>query len=371
MFTDRRILTVDDSSFIRVLVRNVLSKQGGQVDEASDGHSALARFAENTYDLVLLDLMLPDLDGIQVLEQMRQTNDECVITMLSGAGDLKTALSAVQRGADGYIEKQDLSRGDDFAQFFYSLTQAQKHRAGLVAQKQLRQLQADFYSMVAHDMRSPLVSMVMAVETLEDALENETPQIEPAEVLDIIRRGCEKLQRLVNNYLELTKIEAGYLQLTLEKTELRQLVEASANLARLPAHNNRHTLTLRLPPEPLWATVDGDQLQQAFDNLINNAIKYTPAGGQITIELSVETEHLLFRVTDTGNGIPPAQLPALFTKYHRLRTDATRQIKGTGLGLLIVKEIVEAHHGSVQVASTGLPGEGASFTILLPRQILA
>jgi len=365
-FENHTILTVDDSPFTRVLVRSLLTKSGAKVDEAATGEDAIRRAKEKDYTLILLDLMLPDIDGIQVLEQIRAFNDECVIALLTGTSDVRMAMTAVQHGADGYIEKQDLSRGDDFAQFFYSITQATKHRAGLTAQKRLRQVQSDFYSMVAHDMRSPLTAMLMAAETLEDALVSDTNR-DHLELLGVIRHGCAKLQQLTHDYLDLSKIEAGYLQLNLHPTDVRELVEDSARLARLQAQAKQQHLVLDLPPTPLLAQVDRDKLQQAFDNLISNAIKYTPPQGTITIQLSAENQRVLFQVRDTGSGILPEHLPALFTKYHRVPNDVTRGVDGTGLGLLIVKEIITAHHGFVTAESTGQPGAGATFTVSLPQ----
>jgi signal transduction histidine kinase len=105
-----------------------------------------------------------------------------------------------------------------------------------------------------------------------------------------------------------------------------------------------------------------------LDNLISNAVKYTPDAGRITVQLRSEAGQAVLRVSDTGQGIPPTELSALFTKYHRLPGEATRGIHGTGLGLLIVKEIVEAHGGSVSAASEGIPGRGATFTVRIPLE---
>jgi signal transduction histidine kinase len=120
-----------------------------------------------------------------------------------------------------------------------------------------------------------------------------------------------------------------------------------------------------------WA--DAERMKQVFDNLLSNAVKYTPEGGQISVRLSEDPQsgQAVFRVRDTGRGIPRDQLPALFTKYHRVPGQATRGIRGTGLGLLIVKEIVEAHGGNVQVESEGIPGKGTTFTIRIPLRFLS
>ena len=182
----------------------------------------------------------------------------------------------------------------------------------------------------------------------------------------MIDDAAQRLFRLINDYLDFAKIDAGYLRLDLAEVDLIQVVESSARFAYLKAQARRQHLALDLPPGPVMAQADAERLKQVLDNLLSNAIKYTPERGQITLALRVEGEQAVLQVSDTGRGIPKAALPQLFTKYHRVPGEATRGILGTGLGLLIVKEIVEAHGGSVQVASDGVPGSGSVFTIRIP-----
>jgi signal transduction histidine kinase len=192
------------------------------------------------------------------------------------------------------------------------------------------------------------------------------------ELLSIAKTAADKLLNLINDYLDFAKIDAGYLRLDLGEAELRGIVEASAHIAGPQVNAKRQTFALDLPPDPVPAHADAERLKQVLDNLISNAIKYTPEGGHITVQLCVEDEHpigykqAVFRVSDTGRGIPPEQLPALFTKYHRVPGETTRGIHGTGLGLLIVKEIVEAHGGTVSAESEGVPGKGSTFTVRIP-----
>ena len=154
MFEGKRVLTVDDSATIRVFLHTLLQARGAQVEEAANGQQAVALWdAGHQYDLVILDLLLPDTDGIKLLQRLREHDDESAVVMLTGMGGIKSATAAVQKGADGYIEKQDLSVGGDSTEFFYALEQAMDRRDGIVAQKQLQQVKADFYSMVTHDLR--------------------------------------------------------------------------------------------------------------------------------------------------------------------------------------------------------------------------
>jgi signal transduction histidine kinase len=310
--------------------------------------------------------MLPDIDGIQLLQQIRQKDEHCTIVMITGTGGIKTATMAVNNGADGYINKQDLTIGNDPADFFFALEQALERRGGLIAQKELQDFKADFYSMVTHDLRNPTGSIKLSAEMLING-DMGTLTEEQLEVVRITYNSATKLLDLINNYLDFAKIDAGYLRIDIGDVELRGLVESATKMVRFQTQAKEQTLTLDLPPEPINARADGERLKQVFDNLISNAVKYTPYKGSITVHLSANETHATFRVTDTGYGVSAEQLPQLFTKYHRVPGQSTRGIIGTGLGLLIVKEIVTSHSGTINVQSDGL-GLGTTFTVTLPLQ---
>jgi signal transduction histidine kinase/HPt (histidine-containing phosphotransfer) domain-containing protein len=366
MLHNKHVLIIDDADTIRTYLHSVLTQKGAVVDGASTGQEGLAKCAEKTYDLILLDLFLPDTDGIEVLKNIRMTNDTSTIVMITGFGGIGSAITAVQLGADGYIEKQNItSTHRDHVEFVYCLDQAMEHRAGLVAQKQLDQIRADFYAMVTHDLRNPVTQILMAGTMLIDG--SVVPLTPPQhELVMMVNMAAERLLYLTNDYLDLAKIDAGYLRLEFAQVELTQLVRSSTRLAQLQAQAKRQTFTLDVPTQPVLAWVDAERLKQVLDNLLSNAIKYTPEGGQITLQLSVEAGHAVFCVRDTGIGVSPEYLSRLFTKYHRVPGEATRGVAGTGLGLLIVKEIVEAHGGTVSVASDAVPGKGAAFTVKIP-----
>ena len=144
----QRVLTVDDSRAIRAFLHELLESHVASVVVAADGASARAAFgAGGLFDLVLLDLVLPDVDGMQLLREIRAVDGDCAIVMITGAGGVHSATAAVLEGADGYIEKQHLTTAGENAQFFYALAQAVEHRTGIVAARRLESMKADFYSM--------------------------------------------------------------------------------------------------------------------------------------------------------------------------------------------------------------------------------
>lgn len=364
MLKDKNVLTVDDSRTIRIFVKALLQSQGAKVTEASGGQQAIELCQTNKYDLILLDLVMPNVDGLQVLRELRQNNQETTVVMLTGSGNIKSAIKAVQEGADGYIEKQDISLDSDYTEFVYGLEQAMERRAGLIAQQQLEQIKGDFYAMVTHDLRSPTSTIHLALQMLQEQDMVGPLNQEQEKIIEVITKATNTLNGLINDYLDFAKIDAGYLRLEWRTSNLPPILQSSVHLAQMQAKAKSQTLILDCP-DKLHAVVDARRIKQVFDNLISNAIKYTPRRGKIKVQLSQQQRQVIFKVQDTGYGIPAKQLPSLFAKYHRLPGEATRGIRGSGLGLLIVKEIVEAHHGSVKAESAG-KGKGSTFTATIP-----
>jgi signal transduction histidine kinase len=359
----KRVLTIDDSSTIRNYLRKALGQRGAEVDGAETGEEGLALCAANRYDVVLLDLLLPDMDGLAVLKRLRKVNQDAAVVMLTGAGGIKSAMAAIQQGADGYLEKQDMA-GTDPNEFYYALSQGVAHRAGIVARKQLDEVKADFYSMVTHDLRNPTGVILLSVDSI---LQGEAGEVtdEQREVLAVVQNATKQLMGLINDYLDFAKIDAGYLRLDLSEMDVREIAQHSAHFARVQMQAKEQTFTLDLPSEPVPARADPKRLKQVVDNLLSNAIKYTPRRGAVSLALAVDGEFAVVRITDSGYGIPPEQLLGLFQKYHRVPGESARAVTGTGLGLLIVKEIVTAHGGTVEAASAG-PGKGSTFTARIP-----
>ena len=366
MFENKRVLIIDDADTIRTYLRNVLAPKNASVDGAATGQDGIRKCSEHHYDLILLDLLMPDMDGIEVLQQIRAKNDTSTIVMITGHGGIKSAIAAVQLGADGYIEKQDItSTIRDHVEFLYALEQAMDHRAGIVAQKQLERIRADLYSMITHDLRNPATLIVMAANMLTETT-SESLSTRQRELVEMIEGAANQLMHLTGDYLDFARIDGGYLRLDFEETDLIQIIEASAQLVELQTRVKGQTLTLDLPPEPVLAWVDGEWLRQVLDNLFSNAVKYTPEDGHIALRLWIEDDHAAFEIRDTGIGIAPDQQPIMFTRYHRVKNAETRSIPGTGLGLIIVKEIVEAHGGTIHVESEGIAGKGTTFTFQIP-----
>jgi signal transduction histidine kinase len=358
----KRILTVDDSGLVRSALKRIFKDTSAKLEEAKNGTQAVERISEiSKFDLILLDLEMPDLNGIQVLEQIRRASQDVVVVMLTSSEDIKKAITTIREGADGYFQKQELPLEGDKTQFFEALEQAKNYRSGIIARRQLEQLKTDFYSMITHDIRNPANVVELAIdELLED---KNTFDANQQKMLVLASEAAKKMISLVTDYLDYAKIDAGYLKIETKETDLCNLVKSSSDQARVIATEKHQTLTLELP-EKLNAFVDESKLKQVVDNLISNAIKYTPEHGSIEVKLEQKNDFVRFSVKDTGHGISSEHLKLLFEKFARLPGE-THRSKGTGLGLVIVKAIVEGHGGKVWAESKGV-GEGSTFQLEIP-----
>lgn len=221
------------------------------------------------------------------------------------------------------------------------------------------QRRLDFYSIVAHDVRSPLSAMLLRTDML---LQGTRGELAPTVLADVrkIQGGIHSLMRMINDFLDLAQFEGSSYRLNEQEIDFCWVVQSTIDELRPLADARTIALSHTLPAHPVILRGDSRRLAQVLTNLIDNAIKFSLTGGDVTVKVALERDHVLVRVEDTGGGIPPQELPTLWDRYVRGRTSAP----GTGLGLLIVKEIVEAHRGEVGVDSE--LGKGSAFWFRLP-----
>lgn len=229
----------------------------------------------------------------------------------------------------------------------------------ITERKEVERLKDELVSTVSHELRTPLTTMLGFVELLHH---REMPREREQELLAIIEQEGQRLTRLLNDFLDIQRLESGRQEYHLQALDISGLLREALTL--YAASTTRHTLIDALPAGLLPVNVDPDRLRQVLDNLIFNAIKYSPAGGEITLGARNEPDQVVVSVADQGMGIPHKALERLFSKFYRVESAATEGIGGTGLGLTLVKEIIEAHRGRVWVESE--PGKGSVFSFSLP-----
>ena len=385
------VLLVDDQQFVGEAVRRLLVEADDLAFHfCDDALEAVHTANEISPTVILLDLVMPNADGLELLRRFRsnESTKETPIVVLSTKEDARVKRDAFANGASDYIVKLP-DRVELLARLRYhsgaclnqrrrsqianALRASQRALAERVSELQaaleeielLQQAKADFYSIVTHDLRNPAGNIRVATKMLLDG-KAEPLQPKQRQFVEIASAAAEKLMRLITDYLDFAKIDGGYLRLDRETTDLAALTRRVATSAELQAGVKRQNVKVNVSTKSAIGEVDAEKLEQAMENLMSNAIKYTEEEGTITVALEVDAERARLSVRDTGAGINPALIPTLFAKYHRLNGTGTRAAVGTGLGLLIAKEIVEAHGGHISVSSTGVFGEGSTFVVDIP-----
>jgi PAS domain S-box-containing protein len=228
---------------------------------------------------------------------------------------------------------------------------------------ELARTKDEFLAMVTHELRNPLAAITGTATLIEEELDDLTRD-EQRHYLRIITRNAERLSVMAEDLLDLARLESGHLAIDPTDTDLSDIIRQALRAAEPPADKNL-TITAQLP-ERLNLYADPNRLRQVADNLVSNAVKYTPAGGAITITATIDDtgQKITWTVADTGIGIPVAERPRLFRRFYRASTALDRRIPGTGLGLVITRAIVERHHGTIALADHS--GPGTTFIIEVP-----
>lgn len=225
------------------------------------------------------------------------------------------------------------------------------------------ELKNQFLGMAAHDLRSPLAGIYAYIELLMDDL-RPVQGTGMAQSLEEIHREVDYMLNLVTNLLDYSVIEQGHLDLALQEVEVRQLLQQVVQLNTLLAKKRQVRVTLQIEHDPGAVNLDLNRIRQVLNNLLANAIKYTPQGREVTLTLGLMGQELLFQVQDQGQGVPEQEQGRLFTPFGKTSTRALSGDKSTGLGLSICKKIVEAHGG--RIWHHNLPEGGACFSFTLP-----
>lgn len=252
-----------------------------------------------------------------------------------------------------------------FARVMHDLTDTQAREAetiradGLAAANRGKE---EFMAMLSHELRNPLSPILNALGILRQ-MRTSDPVIQQAG--NIIERQVQQMVRLVDDLLDITRITRGKLRLNTERIELRTVMNRAAESVRPLLDARRHEFSVQLPTEPLWVMADPDRLEQVAVNVLNNAAKYTDAGGLVRMSVAREGDEAVVRVIDNGVGLPPEMLPRVFDLFTQVDGSLSRSHGGLGIGLALVRTLIEMHGGSVSASSRGI-GTGSEFTIRLP-----
>lgn len=361
-----QILVVDDSPDNVFLIQTILEEEGYTISTAEDGPSALAQIEQSPPSLVLLDVMMPGMDGFEVTQRLRKnTKLPFIPILLITAYDQPSVAQGLDMGADDFIRKP--VEVDELLARVRSLLRL-KHSVD--ERDQIARQREDFVSRLTHDLRTPLVAADRMLLLLQQGTLGEmSPSMK--EAIDTMIRSNQNLLQMVNTLLEVYRFEAGRKTLTFLPVDiLALLAEVVKELSPL-AQEKKLLLQLQTDKQPEQSKILGDRLElhRLFTNLVGNAIKFTDAGA-VNIRLRPPTanifaeqkpiSYLTVEVEDTGPGIPKEEQATLFERFRQ----GSHKRSGSGLGLYLSRRIVEAHRGTIQVQSE--LGKGSVFIVRLP-----
>ncbi len=367
-----RILVVDDETGMRLAVARVLNsytvrlgESGEQgftfvVDTAETGEDALEAMARSQPDLLLLDLKLPGISGLDVLREVCDRKYDTVTVMITAYATLETAIEATKRGAYDFLPKpftpEDLRVAVRRAvRHFLSQREARR----LADEK--RQVRFQFISVLGHELKAPLAAVEGFLQILKDGTAGNDPAV-TARVVDRALARTSGMRKLIIDLLNLTRIESGQKRRELAGTDLREAALAAVETVSPAAAERGITVALHAP-EAAPFVADRGELDIILNNLLSNAVKYNRAGGRVDLTLAPQDQGWRIEVADTGIGMTAEDCARLFQEFVRIKNDQTRAIPGTGLGLSIVKKLAQLYGGDATVAS--VPGEGTTFTVTL------
>jgi two-component system, sensor histidine kinase len=366
------ILNVNDAEGARYMVTLMLQKAGFKVIEAATGLAALERIQQHMPDLVVLDLKLPDVNGLEICRRIRDNPETTSVKVLHTSATYVTVdnkIQSLEGGADAYLaqpfESQELIAT---VQSLLRLKQAEQElRLDAELLREADRRKNEFLSMLAHELRNPLAAISAALPLV--ARRDPLDEVE-RRARDVLSRQAGNLGRLIDDLLDVARVTQGKIDVRWEVLNLSDLLRRVADNAqqtRTAQRNQR--LDVALPSEPVYVRADNTRLEQIFTNLLDNASKYTDPGGCIRIELETlrdgvnETARVL--VKDDGMGMSAETLPGIFGLFSQADVPIARSRGGLGIGLTLVRTLIELHGGTVNAHSEGL-GKGSEFLVVIP-----
>lgn len=403
---DSRILLVDDVPANLLALEALLGDLGLPLVKARSGQDALKCLLQGDFALVLLDAEMPGMDGFEtarLIHEREKTRDLPIIFLTAiyksethvlqgyavGAVDylckpvkpevLKSKVTAfvglAKRTADLQSRVDETERSAEDARRMNAELERrvdERTRSIQAAQERLEQLNQELrkaselkdelLAMLGHELRNPLAALTNASFLLDSPCEDEAKL---TRYRDVVRKQVARLRKLVDELLDASRISQGRLELHQAPMDLRAAVAEAVEAARPAVDAERHTLTVSLPEHALPLDGDCDRLVQLVAELLENAAKFTPAGGKIALSLTAESATAVIRVRDSGAGIAPELLPRVFELFTQGSRTLDRPGGGLGVGLALAKRLVELHHGTISIHSEGA-GQGTEVEVRLP-----
>lgn len=365
-------LLVDDLEENLLSLEALLKRDGLVLLKARSGEEALELLLEHEVALALVDVQMPGMDGFELAEFMRgsdRTRHVPIIFVTAGSADRQRRFRGYEAGAVDFIQKPieaDVlrSKANVFFEMFRQRRQIAVQRDGLeaaaLALKEADRHKDEFLAVLGHELRNPIAALAGGMHLLKKRVGPEGEAIR-----EQMERQLFHLSRLVDDLLDVARISEGKISLRKERIELKTIIRSAVETSQPNLDAAQHSFTIKVPDEPVWLEADHTRMAQVIANLLNNAAKYTPAGGTITLAAHRDGDCAEIVVADNGLGIPSEMQAAIFDKFSQVADHRKQARGGLGIGLALVQQLVALHCGSIQVESGG-QGTGSTFTVRIP-----
>ena len=360
---DGPIIVIDDDQTMRRACTAALERAGYKVETYADGPSGLARIEELRPGVLIVDLKMPGMSGLEVIERVKQIHPDIVVVVITGFATVDTAVEAMKGGAYDFIPKPFTA--DELRAIIARAVERWRLTLETKRLRAEKEAQArKFVTFVSHQLQSPLGAVRQYLDVLIHQMGDEVPTRQ-RQWIDRSRTKIGEMLQIIGDWLTLSKVEGG--QLATERDVLRwqQLVPETVDGFVGAAEEKQVTLAAEIPDDLPAIVGDAAALRMLLANLVSNAIKYNQPGGRVTISATADEQTVRVSVADTGVGIAPDQQPHVFEEFYRVRDGSTAGTSGTGMGLAICRKIAEELGGEMLLESEA--GRGSTFTVVLPR----
>jgi signal transduction histidine kinase len=356
----RSILVVDDESVIRDLCAKIL--KGYRILQAENGAEALRLLERETVDVILTDVMMPIMNGLDLLRQIKERRPDQLVVVMTGYADKEVILRALKADADDFINKPinllQLKTTID------KVLEKKVLKEELIHLKRMDRLKSDFLGLISHKLKTPITAISLFIQNLARGIGNPA---DPSfrDTLELILEESDYLGHLIQDLLDYSEVILNEGPPAREPVALKEVLQKLL-VERDGAAESKGVVLSCSVDDPLpTLQLDRRRIAFAIQALLDNAIKFTPPGGRVSIDSAVDGDCVRLVIRDTGCGFRREELPKIFEKFYQVDPDHTGQVRGFGLGLFYARLFVQDHGGSIRLEST--PGEGTTAILTLPR----
>lgn len=360
----KTVLVVDDEAMIRTICLNALVDY--HVEQAGDGVEALAMLEENEFDIILTDVRMPNMDGLELLQKIKAQHPDQAVVLMTGYSDKATILEALKEGADDFINKPvhilQLSTTVD------KVYEKQKIRRELANLKRIDKLKNDFLGIVSHKLKTPTTAISLFLQNLAEGVESPSDE-NFQQMVDLVQNETALLEQLIQDLLYFSEATLESENGTLEPIDLGKVAARVCATLNNKAHKRNLTLTCDIADVQGLPKLMLNSHKTTFiiRALLDNAIKFTPAEGTIKVTGTSDKSHVYLTISDNGVGIPTQEINKIFNRFYQVDPERTGQIPGFGLGLFYARDFIRSMNGKLQIESSTENGTRATIEFPLPH----